>query len=250
MDAAELGSGAAAAAASGGSARSSGGRSGRLRRSASAPELLAEASLESLTDQALALAGTPCSVLPADALADDPTAASLRQTLEAAQREILAAVQAGVLDRGTPDAGQVRGGGGCSWGATSTRPAITPRHVPAALQRARCRPHCFDHLTPVWSTPQAVSGEQQHPQHPQQGVSDADAMARLQQAAPAPGRGSADRAAAAAAGPMPADDELLDEAELAGLSAREREAAIKRAKNREAARRWGSLLPGSEQSAC
>lgn len=37
---------------------------------------------------------------------------------------------------------------------------------------------------------------------------------------------------------------LVDEAELAGLSAKERELAIKRAKNREAARRWawGRLL--------
>lgn len=31
---------------------------------------------------------------------------------------------------------------------------------------------------------------------------------------------------------------MVDEAELAGLSAKERELAIKRAKNREAARRW------------
>lgn len=56
--------------------------------------------------------------------------------------------------------------------------------------------------------------------------SGADALARLQQAAPA---------AQAAVGEL---EFVVDEAELAGLSAREREAAIKRAKNREAARRW------------
>lgn len=85
----------------------SGGRGdGRgLRRSVSAPELPSyESSLDSLADHALGIDVTPCSVLHAHALHDD-VARSLQQTLHDVQREIVAAVGAGVLHLGS-------GGGG------------------------------------------------------------------------------------------------------------------------------------------
>lgn len=75
-----------------------GGRRRHYRRSLSCPT-----SLESLCEQALSLETTPCSVLQLNSL-DDEVAVALRRTLHETQREILRAVEAGVLAR--------RGGGG------------------------------------------------------------------------------------------------------------------------------------------
>lgn len=83
-----------------------GGRRRHYRRSLSCPT-----SLESLCEQALSLETTPCSVLQLNSL-DDEVAVALRRTLHETQREILRAVEAGVLARG--------GGGGTASGGRRT----------------------------------------------------------------------------------------------------------------------------------
>ncbi len=88
-----------------GSGEQMGGGRRRHRRSLSCPT-----SLESLCEQALSLETTPCSVLQLDSLQDD-VAVALRRTLYDTQREILRAVEAGVLSHGSGDAAGTASGG-------------------------------------------------------------------------------------------------------------------------------------------
>ncbi|PRW60569.1 Transcription factor AP-1 [Chlorella sorokiniana] len=159
-----------------GSGEQQGGRSRRHRRSLSCPT-----SLESLCEQALSLETTPCSVLQLNSLEDD-VAVALRRTLHETQREILRAVEAGVLSSGSGSGGG--GGRAASGGRRTTSDSGGAASDVEERQRSGG----------------AASGSAATDAHQQ-------------------------------------DECLLDEAELEGLSAKERELAIKRARNREAARR-------------
>jgi hypothetical protein len=166
---------------------------GHLRRSVSAP------SLDSLADSALSLEATPCSVLDHQSLAEDEVVVSLRQTLAATQRELLAAVEAGVLE--------LAGSGNSSGpsGGTHMRPCTSANASEGE-----------DELEAAQVANQWRSGGSDTRQ-PSSSVD---------------GSGGSGGVSAGTG------HSLQLELELAGLSAREREAAIKRAKNREAARRW------------
>lgn len=168
-----------------------------LRRAASAP------SLESLAQTALRLETTPCSVAELHAL-DDEVAHVLRRTLADTQRELLAAVEAGVL----------RGGSGGGGGR------------------------------------QYTSDSQEGGSEGEDGASGQGSGRRRSGGSERQRSSSADGGPSTAGGSgVAADVEQELELELAGLSARDREAAIKRARNREAARRWGTA-PAPSALAC
>ncbi|KAL4443867.1 hypothetical protein ABPG75_011604 [Micractinium tetrahymenae] len=162
-----------------------GSGSGGHRRCASAPSL----SVEAVADAVLQLETTPCSVLELHSL-DDDVSLSLKRTLQDAQRELLEAMQAGVLK------GSGEGGAGPGWQGPHSEDTGGGSGSSGRSQAPGCAQHPGCH----------------HQQQQAGGGSDA-----------------------AQGGDTDAGLEL--ELELSGLPAQEREAALKRFKNREAARR-------------